>query len=276
MKETRVNICSNEKESWDTFWKWKWFKKDVWKSNFRNEDDIIENRQVFATLLSELKVGSVLDCACGIGRKTIVLAEMGYKTEGCDGSAIAVECARQLSQEEGLKINFFQSRWNELGKRCSHKYDCAFNDAFNWITSREAMLESAKGIHSILKDDGKFIFFGSHQWANDVNKERIIEEEWNKVTRFEFEPPYEKDGTRVTELCIYDKTSDGILANSVFMIEELRETRVEVVSTPHFYYKWNWNDYVEVLKEAGFRDIYSVRIKGIPDKAHHTPNIGVK
>jgi SAM-dependent methyltransferase len=276
IKKTRVNIRSNEEESWDTFWNWKWFKKDVWKSNFRNEEDIIENRRVFATLLSELNVKSVLDCACGMGRKTIVLAEMGYEVDGCDSSAVAVECARQLTNEEGLKIKFFQSRWEELGKRCSRKYDCAFNDAFNWITSRKALLESAKGIHSVLKDNGKFIFFGSHQWANDVDKEKIIEEEWNNIQRFDFEPVYEKDRTRLAELCVYDRTSDGILANNVFMIEESGETRVEVTSTPHFYHKWNWNDYVDVLKEAGFSDIHSIRIKGIPDKVHHVPNIGVK
>jgi SAM-dependent methyltransferase len=276
MKETRINISPNEEESWDTFWKWKWFKKDAWRSNLRNAEDIIENRHVFTTLLSELKVGSVLDCACGMGRKTIVFAEMGYEIEGCDGSALAVRYAQQLAKEEGLKIKFFQSRWEELGKKCKRKYDCVFNDAFNWITTRKALEASAKGIYSVLKEGGKFIFFGTHQWSKDTDREKMIEEEWKKIKRFQIEPPYERDRIRLTELCVHDKTSDGIFVNGIFIIEELGEMRVDIVSIPHFYYKWTWMDYVNALNKAGFSDIYSVRIKGIPHKVQNIPNIGVK
>ena len=66
-------------------------------------------------MLPKLDVGSVLDCSCGLGCKTILLAEMGYEVEGADGSAFAVKCAAELAAEEGHSIRFFRARWETLG-----------------------------------------------------------------------------------------------------------------------------------------------------------------
>lgn len=268
----KVSIYSDEK-AWDTIWKWKWVTKDTWQSNFRKLKE--GTRRALHSLLPKLQVKSILDCSCGLGWKTILLAEMGYKVEGSDGSAIAVRYASQLAKEEGLSIRFFHSRWEELGKRCRHKFDCVYNDGFQWITTRKSLEASAKGIYSALNEGGNFVFHGAHQWSKESDKKKIIEEEWKREGRFEILPPYESNGVRLIVLIFRDKTSEGILGNRIHIIDERGAMRVEIASIIDLY-KWTWQNYTKTLKKVGFREIYSIKKeKGIGTEPYIL-NIGVK
>ena len=64
--------------AWDTIWRWTWFTRDQWRPEFRTWDEA-GTRGALASLLRELRVESILESSCGIGWKTIVLAEMGYR-----------------------------------------------------------------------------------------------------------------------------------------------------------------------------------------------------
>lgn len=263
----KISICSSEEESWNTIWKWTWFVKETWKSNFREEG----NPPALHSLFSRLQVRSILDCSCGLGFKTISLAEMGFEVEGSDASAVAIKYAPQLAREEGLNIKFFRSCWEELGKRCKRKFDCVFSDAFDWISTRESLLASAKGIYSILDESGKFVFGVPIAGPKNTEKElkKFMNEQWNKQQRFEILPSYEKNGTRLTHLIVYDETSNGILENNIYLIEEQGVMRAEIAFMMDLC-KWTWKDYTKVLREAGFREVYGLEEKGIEF------NIGVK
>lgn len=261
-----------EQQAWDVIWKWKWFVKETWQADFRKSKE--GTRRALSSLLPRLNVKSVLDCSCGLGWKTILLTELGYEVEGSDASAIAVECASQLAKEEGMDIRFFRSRWEKLDSNSIRKYDCIYNDAFAWVTSRESLEASARGIYSVLNKGGKFIFQGAHQWSEESDKERRIEEDLDKEGRFEIFPPYEKDGLKLIVLIAREKTPDGILGNRIHIIEEHGEIRVEIASIFDLF-KWTWQDYVSILKSVGFREIYSVKEKGVSEEPYIL-NIGVK
>jgi 2-polyprenyl-3-methyl-5-hydroxy-6-metoxy-1,4-benzoquinol methylase len=117
--------------AWDTIWKWTWFTRDQWQPEFRTWKD--GTRRALQSLLPKLEAQSVLDCSCGLGWKSIVLAEMGYDVEGSDGSALAVRHARELAKDEGANVRFFRSRWEGSGQTAGRKYDCVYNDAFAWL-----------------------------------------------------------------------------------------------------------------------------------------------
>lgn len=195
MEPIKISICSSE-DSWDTIWKWEWFSKGkMLRSDFREEmkDEIC----ALHSHLSKLKTKSILDCSCGLGFKTVLLAEIGYEVEGSDASAVAIKYAPQLVKEEGLNIRFFRSRWEELEEKCERKFDCVFSDAFDWISSHEFLLASAKGIYSVLKEGGRFVF-GVPIAGSKNTKERLrkfMNEVWKKQGRFEIFTPYEKNDT---------------------------------------------------------------------------------
>ena len=258
--------------AWDIVWKWKWFAREQWQPGFRKAKE--GTRRAMASLLPKLDVKSVLDCSCGLGWKTILLKEMGYDVEGCDGSAFAVKHASELASDEGHDIRFFRSRWERLGETCGRRYDCVYCDAFAWITTRRSLRASARGVYSVLKRGGTFVFQGAHQWSRESDRQRLIDEEYKAEGPFEALPTYEKDGVRLVTLIAREKKQDGILGNRIHIIDDNGTVRIEIASIPDLC-KWTWADYRETLSGAGFCDVYSVKERGVRPGPYYL-NVAVK
>jgi SAM-dependent methyltransferase len=257
MRETPTLRIHTGTRAWDTIWKWTWFAREQWLGEFREQKK--GTRRFLKSLLPELAVKSVLDSSCGLGTKTILLAEMGYDVEGCDWSKVAVRHAAELGREEGFDIRFFHSRWEKLAETAGRKYDCVYNDGFHWIKAHRSLLASAEGIHSVLKRGGKFIFHGAHQWSRDEDRKRVIEEWFQAEGSFEVLPVCEKDGIRLMVVITREKRPDGVLGSRIHVIDDHGVVRVEIAQVLDAYI-WTWEDYGETLRKAGFRKIYSVKM----------------
>ena len=72
--------------------------------------------------------------------------------------------------------------------RAARKYDCVYNDAFAWVTTRRALLASAKGIHAALK----------------------------------------RDGVKLTTLVARELTPDGILGSRIHVVDDGGDVRIEI------------------------------------------------
>ena len=66
-------------------------------------------RQVFATDAWQLPRGRALDIACGKGRNTLYLAELGFEVAAMDISAVALDEARKRAGSKQLRIDWRQS-----------------------------------------------------------------------------------------------------------------------------------------------------------------------
>lgn len=251
-----ISFCSSEEESWNTILKWSWFTRDVWASEHWERTK--HALQPVFSFLSKLRVKSILDCSCGLGFKTVMFAKMGYKVEGSDASTIAIKYAPKLAKEQGLRIKFFRSRYEELGKNCNHRYDCVYSDYFDEIENYKTLKASAKGIYSVLENDGKFIFYSPPQKYIKKNLKNLIEKEWQKRKRLEIELPVERDGLRIIHIEIPEKTHEGVLENHIYLIEESGRVRGEIAFIMNSRIKWTFQDFVKVLKEANFRKIESI------------------
>ncbi|MEM2947469.1 MAG: class I SAM-dependent methyltransferase [Candidatus Bathyarchaeia archaeon] len=174
--------------------------------------------QLLFSLLPKLHVKSILDCSCGLGFKTIMFAKEGYEVEGSDASAIAIKYAPKVAEEEGLKIRFFRSRFDNLWEKCKRKYDCVFSDYFDELGSRAALKASARGIYSVLKDGGKFIFYTLFPNLAKSDLKKLIEREWKKRKQFVINQPVEHDNMKIIHIEVANKTAEGILENNVYLI----------------------------------------------------------
>ncbi|MGQ9641407.1 MAG: class I SAM-dependent methyltransferase [Candidatus Bathycorpusculaceae bacterium] len=132
-----VYVCQNEEQSWDIIWKWSWFTRKTWMPEYLKETS--SDLQPLFSLLPRLHVKSILDCSCGLGFKTVMFAKKGYEVEGSDASATAIKYAPKIAEKEGLKIRFFRSRFEDLGKNCKRKYDSVFSDYFDELSSRSEL-----------------------------------------------------------------------------------------------------------------------------------------
>ena len=250
MNEVKIHVCSNESESWDTLWKWRWFTRDVWEAEYWKEEQIA--LKPVLSLLSKLKVKSVLDCSCGLGYKTVLFAKAGYEAEGSDASAVAIKYAPQLAKKQGVRIRFFRSRYDELSGKCKRRYNCVWSDNFDEISTYEYLVTSARNIYSILNPNGKFVFCASPE--KDLKK--VIENEWKNRKRFDIDPPYKKGIIKITRVEVAEKTPEGILEHNIFLIEEPELLRAEIASLMNPRIKWTFEDFDKALKTAGFRKVY--------------------
>lgn len=249
MTEVEIHVATNESEAWDIHWKWLWFTRDAWESKYWKEEQIA--LKPVLSMLSELRVKSILDCSCGLGYKTILFAKVGYEVEGSDASAVATRYAPQLAKEEGVKIRFFRSRYEELNKG-RRKYDCVWSDNFDEISMYKYLKTAARSIYSVLNPDGKFVFLATFE--KDLGK--IIDKVWKKRNRFDIDPPYKKDSVEVTRIEVAEKTSEGILESNIFLIKEGELLRAEITSIMNPRIKWTFKDFDKALREVGFREVY--------------------
>jgi len=259
-------------KAWDTIWKWTWFAKERWHPEFRKWRE--GTRRALQSLLQKLEAQSVLDCSCGLGWKSIILAELGYDTEGSDGSALAVRCASELAGDEGLNLRFFHSQWRDLRLSSDREYDCVYNDAFAWITTHEDLFSSARGIGDVLKPGGAFIFQGADEWTGDQDKDPLIKRELEREGPFEVLPLHEKHGVKLTVLITREATPDGVLGNRIHFIDDHGIVRVEIAQVLDCC-KWSWSDYLDVFEKAGFRKLYSAKERGV-GKEPYILNVAVK
>ena len=58
--------------------------------------------------INKLPVGRALDVACGLGQKSMFLAEAGFQVDAIDVSAIGLEQAKRTAEARGLAVNWIQ------------------------------------------------------------------------------------------------------------------------------------------------------------------------
>jgi SAM-dependent methyltransferase len=112
--------------------------------------------------------GEVLDPGTGPGHHAIYYATKGYSATGIDGSAAAIERARENAQKAGVSVNFEladATKLDGLDGRFDTVVDCAFYHTFS--TEPELQKSYARALHRATKPGARLYMFefGKH----DVN-----------------------------------------------------------------------------------------------------------
>lgn len=112
--------------------------------------------------------GEVLDPGTGPGHHAIYYASKGYSATGIDGSAAALERARENARKAGVSVNFELADATKLegfDNRFDTVVDCAFYHVFS--TDAEMQRNYVKALHRATKPGARLYMFefGGH----DVN-----------------------------------------------------------------------------------------------------------
>jgi SAM-dependent methyltransferase len=117
-------------------------------------------------LLGEVRGKRLLEVGCGGGQNAIALAKWGATCTGVDPSAAQLAHARQLAQEQGVKVQFAPGVAEDLGTFPDGRFDIVLSSfAFDYVTGLErAYAEIAR----VLRPGGLFVFCQSHPWFQAV------------------------------------------------------------------------------------------------------------
>lgn len=101
---------------------------------------------------------SLLDLACGTGELSIRFAKKGFDVTGVDLSENMLSIAMAKSENEGLKIPFFQQDMTELDGLKTFDIIGIFCDSLNYLQSKEMVEQTFLNVFRYLNKGGLFIF----------------------------------------------------------------------------------------------------------------------
>ncbi|MDR5777635.1 MULTISPECIES: class I SAM-dependent methyltransferase [unclassified Caballeronia] len=144
---------------------------------FDNWDEAIERqRAVLAPLISESGVlGTILDCACGIGTQALSLARAGYKVEGTDISKTEVERAAREAALRNLSVEFRVDDMRLLVTCKAQYYGAvvAFDNAIPHLDSDEEIAQALTAMLRCLRARGK-IFVSLRDYGTLLTQRPIV------------------------------------------------------------------------------------------------------
>ena len=81
-------------------------EKEYWSQKFKlREDKLMEPELFIKNNVHFMRIGTVLDIACGDGRNAIYLAKRGFEVTGVDFSDEAIKRLSKFSEENNVSIN---------------------------------------------------------------------------------------------------------------------------------------------------------------------------
>ena len=145
--------------------------------------------------------GIVLDLACGTGRMTRLLAEMGYDMIGIDASEEMLEVAMS-KEEEGSGILYLNQDMREFELYGTVRAVISVCDSMNYITDEDELCQIFSLVNNYLDPGGIFLFDLNtlYKYQEVLGETSICEN--REEASFIWENNYDRD-TQVNE---YDMT----------------------------------------------------------------------
>ena len=132
---------------------------DYMLDRFRAGEDALH--AIEAAELGDIQGKRVLHLQCHIGRDTLCLVRRGATATGLDFSAAALDVARRLSDETGLKADFVEGTVDQAPELTPGPFDLVFT-TWGTICWLPDMKQWAKVIASVLAPGGELYFADAH------------------------------------------------------------------------------------------------------------------
>ena len=132
---------------------------DYMLARFRAGEDALHT--IEAAELGDISGKRVLHLQCHIGRDTLCLVRRGAVATGLDFSSVALDVARRLSSETGLKADFVQGTVDEAPRLTPGPFDLVFT-TWGTICWLPDITVWARVIASVLVPGGELYFADAH------------------------------------------------------------------------------------------------------------------
>ena len=177
-------------------WYANWFNTPFYHILYKDRD--YSEAQDFMTNLTEYlnmpEEGKIMDLACGKGRHSVFLSELGYNVTGVDLSKNSIEHAKQFENEH-LKFNV-----HDMCKPYGEEFDAVFNlfTSFGYFDDETDNLATIESIKANLNEFG----FGVIDFMNtEFIIDNLVPENTKTVDGIDFhQKRYVKDGFIIKDI----------------------------------------------------------------------------
>ncbi|MDX2360101.1 MAG: methyltransferase domain-containing protein [Crocinitomicaceae bacterium] len=174
-------------------WFASWFDTSYYHILYKNRDDVEAKKFIhrLVDLLSIPKTKKILDLACGKGRHSVTLNELGYNVLGVDLSKNSIDNAKK-SVVDGLDFDVHDMREVIQGK----SFGAIFNlfTSFGYFDSTADNNRVLSSIHTMLEPNGILVidFMNAQRIINS-----LVESEEKMVDGISFAIKRNYDGTHI-------------------------------------------------------------------------------
>lgn len=193
-----------------------WFDSPYYSVLYKNrsEKEAAEFIDRLTSFLSLKRHSTVLDLACGKGRHSIHLRELGYDVIGLDLSTNSIEQAKK-HEKPGLRFEVADMRSFQMNMT----FDAIFNlfTSFGYFEKSEDNQKVLENVHRHLKADGWFIvdYFNAVKVQND-----LIPHEVKTINGIDFQIEKRVEGGFIKKVIQFnDKGKDYKFEEKVQLIE---------------------------------------------------------
>jgi len=200
----------------------------------------------------------VLEMACGTGNLSYYLAKERYSLTCFDLSSDMLSRAyEKLRRFKNVKL----MNQNMVNFNINQSFDCVISicDSINYITEKEDLLKTFKNVWNHLEDDGIFIF--------DINSYYKLKHIIGNNTFVE-----DQEDVFYTWQNYYDENKDICEFYLTFFFSEDGES-FQRFDEEHREKAYKTEEVVDLLKEAGFKDIRYYGAFGFEDPKEKTERI---
>lgn len=188
----------------NTDWFVDWFDTPYYHILYQNRNDL-EAKKFIHTLMNHLKLhpsSKILDLACGKGRHSKTLNELGYDVLGVDLSENSINEANRLSSKT-LSFRVHDMREVLLGA----KFDAIFNlfTSFGYFDSNKENERMCASIAQMLEPNGKLIidFMNAHKVIK-----YLVNEEEKEIEGIKFHIKRTYDNTHIEKHIKFNHKSE--------------------------------------------------------------------
>jgi 2-polyprenyl-3-methyl-5-hydroxy-6-metoxy-1,4-benzoquinol methylase len=190
--------------------------------------------------------------ACGSGRHSVELAELGYAVDAFDTSTAMIEVAENLAKERRVNVAFTVVDMLQISKRYSESYDLilCLGNSLALLPSMQAIAQVTSMVSNLLSENGAFVF-------QTLNFNEI------SVSGFsQFEP---KSGVLVTNEEVifrrhFDHSEENSDTTTLVLSSSVKRNNEWIESTTHQnVLRVNFPILKETLEKSGFEhlEVYS-------------------
>ena len=157
---------------------------DYMLDRFRAGEDALH--AIEAAELGDISGKRVLHLQCHIGRDTLCLARRGAIVTGLDFSSAALDVARRLSEETGLKADFVEGTVDQAPELTPGPFDLVFT-TWGTICWLPDVKQWANTIASVLAPGGELYFADAHPGIHGAGRSR-----WQARADLRFQTPADR------------------------------------------------------------------------------------
>ncbi len=237
---------------WDLIHKWERFRREQWLPQWRQsrlEDDAAA--YAFASLAQLVKAEVLLDSACGLGQRAVLLARRGLNILGSDISSSAIEGARQFATAEGVPTSFFTASWAEVARAAPHRFDGILCTGLCLTSAWDELCAALGGLYQALRPGGFLMFKGAGSSAPPDEGKRLLSAEWDHQPHQQAKFLWREGDCTCGSILFKHRAADYLDYEYIYLVAEKGTVRLESAILRRPFY-WTWKHWAEAARRAGF------------------------